>query len=67
MALIKYVIDYTELSPEEYESLNRFLDGLNFIWQPDIRNPRTGILHIDENTDITSLNLPEKCHYSRLQ
>lgn len=67
MSLIKYAIDCSELGSEEFNKLDKFLDGLDFLWQKDIRNPRCGILHLNETINIESLNLPDRCHYSRVQ
>jgi hypothetical protein len=67
MSLIKYTIDGSELSPDEYQKLDKYLDGLNFLWKPDDNNPRCGVLYLDDSIDIESINLPELCHYQLLQ
>ncbi|MCR4744438.1 MAG: hypothetical protein K5894_04325 [Lachnospiraceae bacterium] len=66
MSLIKYDINCEELSQEDFDKLDRFLDGVGCVWQKELRNPRHGVLHLDEKIDIASLNLPDLCYYHRL-
>ena len=67
MSLHQYEIDFSSLSPDEKNTLSERIENFSFnglCWKQDFQS---AIFFIEENFDISFLNVPIKCQLSRLQ